>query len=305
MSGLSFLFNFLNDKHNDTMSSDEERLRNFLSFPLVVVRGAGDLATGVIQALKSAGFYVLALETNKPSAIRREVSLSDAVYYGEKRVENLRAKLCDIHNYRNVLENGDVPIVIDPDGELIREIKPYILIDAIIAKKNIGTKKSMADLTIALGPGFVAGQDANADVDIVIETMRGHKLGRVIYEGEALANTGVPGIIAGKGNERVIYSHIVGTFTPIAKIGDLLNEGDLLAEVVAEDGRKDILTAPFKGVLRGILPAGFSVKPGFKSADIDPRESEYENCFTISDKARALGNSVVTAILAELCRRAR
>ena len=302
--GLEHVFSFLlNSNEASLLNSHRQRLLEFLHFHLVLVRGAGDLATGIIVALKKAGFYVVALETEKPSAIRREVSFSDAVYYGEKIVEGVRAKLTDLDNYVDVSKAGDIPIIVDPKGEAIEKIKPFILVDAIIAKKNLGTNKRMAELTLALGPGFKAGQDDEADVDIVIETMRGHNLGRVIKDGEALANTGVPGLIAGKSSERVIYSPERGTFKGVAKIGDLLQEGEKLAEVLTEEGEVLEILAPFKGVLRGILPDGFKVKKGFKSADIDPRESERMNCFTISDKSRALGNATTVAILEALLSR--
>lgn len=302
--GLENLF-LLQSKINDEICGRKEysRLMDFLRFPLVLVRGAGDLATGVIVSLRKAGFYVIALETNKPSAIRREVAFSDAVYFGEKTVEGIKAKLADLKNYKDIIRKDEVPIIVDPNGQVIENIRPYVLVDAIIAKRNLGTNKRMAELTIALGPGFRAGKEAEADVDVVIETMRGHNLARIIVEGEALPNTGVPGVIAGKSIERVVYSPEAGIFRPVAQIGDIVVEGEKLADIEREDGSLIAVRAPFKGVLRGVLPDGFKVRKGFKSADIDPRENERMNCFTISDKSRALGNATTIALIENLLAR--
>lgn len=263
---------------------------------LVIVRGAGDLATGVVYSLYKAHFKVIILETQHPSAIRRKVALSEAVYDGKTKVEDIEAVL--VKNYEealNIIANKDykeIPILIDPNCEILNHIKPTFLIDAIIAKKNIGTNKSMAKYTIALGPGFTAGKDC----DIVIETMRGHNLGRIYLEGEAIPNTGIPGNIGGKEAERVIHASSDGIIENIKKIGDFVREKEVIA-YINNDNKKIEVIAPFEGLLRGIIRDGFKVRNGLKIADIDPRKSEYDNCFTISDKARNLGGAVLTAMI--------
>lgn len=263
---------------------------------LVIVRGAGDLATGVVYSLYKAHFKVIILETQHPSAIRRKVALSEAVYDGKTKVEDIEAVL--VKNYEetlNIIANKDykeIPILIDPNCEILNHIKPTFLIDAIIAKKNLGTNKSMAKYTIALGPGFTAGKDC----DIVIETMRGHNLGRMYLEGEAIPNTGIPGNIGGKEAERVIHASSDGIIENIKNIGDFVREKEVIA-YINNDNKKIEVIAPFEGLLRGIIRDGFKVRNGLKIADIDPRKSEYDNCFTISDKARNLGGAVLTAMM--------
>lgn len=263
---------------------------------LVIVRGAGDLATGVVYSLYKANFKVIILETQHPSAIRRKVALSEAVYDGKTKVEDIEAVL--VKNYEealNIIANKDykeIPILIDPNCEILNHIKPTFLIDAIIAKKNLGTNKSMAKYTIALGPGFTAGKDC----DIVIETMRGHNLGRMYLEGEAIPNTGIPGNIGGKEAERVIHASSDGIIENIKNIGDFVREKEVIA-YINNDNKKIEVIAPFEGLLRGIIRYGFKVRNGLKIADIDPRKSEYDNCFTISDKARNLGGAVLTAMM--------
>lgn len=263
---------------------------------LVIVRGAGDLATGVVYSLYKAHFKVIILETQHPSAIRRKVALSEAVYDGKTKVEDIEAVL--VKNYEetlNIIANKDykeIPILIDPNCEILNHIKPTFLIDAIIAKKNLGTNKSMAKYTIALGPGFTAGKDC----DIVIETMRGHNLGRMYLEGEAIPNTGIPGNIGGKEAERVIHASSDGIIENIKNIGDFVREKEVIA-YINNDNKKIEVIAPFEGLLRGIIRDGFKVRNRLKIADIDPRKSEYDNCFTISDKARNLGGAVLTAMI--------
>ncbi|MEI0530079.1 selenium-dependent molybdenum cofactor biosynthesis protein YqeB [Brachyspira pilosicoli] len=261
---------------------------------LVIVRGAGDLATGVVYSLYKAHFKVIILETQHPSAIRRKVALSEAVYDGKTKVEDIEAVL--VKNYEEALNTitdyKEIPILIDTNCEILNHIKPTFLIDAIIAKKNLGTNKSMAKYTIALGPGFTAGKDC----DIVIETMRGHNLGRMYLEGEAIPNTGIPGNIGGKESERVIHASSDGIIENIKNIGDFVREKEVIA-YINNDNKKIEVIAPFEGLLRGIIRDGFKVHKGLKIADIDPRKSEYNNCFTISDKARNLGGAVLTAMM--------
>lgn len=256
---------------------------------IIVVRGGGDIASGAIQKLYRSGFKVLVLETETPSAIRRKVAFCEAVYEKEIEIEGIKARL--VANDEEIQECWDsdiLPVMIDSRGKVIERLKPLAVVDGILAKQNFGTKRSMALITIALGPGFSAPED----VDIVIETMRGHNLGRIIEEGRASENTGVPGIIAGFGIERVIYSDYSGVITNVEKIGNVVEKGDVIAVV----GDNEIY-ASISGVLRGIIRDGYKVKKGLKIADIDPRISEKDNCFTISDKARNIGGAVLESIL--------
>ena len=263
---------------------------------LVIVRGAGDLATGIVYSLYKAHFKVIVLETQYPSSIRRRVALSEAVYDGESKVEDIESVLVKSYEEAlNIIANKDykkIPILIDPNCDILKNIKPAFLIDAIIAKKNLGTNKSMAKYTIALGPGFTAGKDC----DIVIETMRGHNLGRMYLEGEAIPNTGIPGNIGGKEAERVIHASSDGIIENVKNIGDFVKEKEVIAYINNNNEKIEVL-ATFDGLLRGIIKDGFKVHKGLKIADIDPRKSEYDNCFTISDKARNLGGSVLTAMM--------
>lgn len=271
---------------------------------LVIVRGGGDLATGVVQALWRAGFLLLVLEVPDPSAIRRQVALSEAVYDGSATVEDMTARCCKSGRaIEKAWRDHEVPIVIDPQGRSIAELKPWAVVDAILAKKNVGTTRNMAPHTIALGPGFTAG----VDVDVVIETKRGHNLGRLIYKGEAAPNTGIPGMIAGFGKERVIHSPSSGYFYGLTVIGDMVEKGRPIGVITQEalpDGVKPAVAmgipvpATLTGLLRGMIRSTYPVVSGFKIADIDPRKDELKNCFTISDKARCLGGAVLTALCA-------
>lgn len=258
---------------------------------LVVVRGGGDLASGVIHRLYRCGYRILILESEKPSAIRREVAFCKAIYDGEAFVEGvLSHKIQSTDECRKVWRMREIPILTDEKGESIRQLKPAAVIDGILAKRNLGTSRSMAPLTIALGPGFTAGED----VDYVVETMRGHDLGRIIDEGEAAPNTGIPGIIAGVGKERVIHAPESGRIQNKAKIADFVEKGQTIARI-----GKIPVQASLTGVLRGIIRDGYEVKKGMKIADIDPRRDQKKNCSTISDKARCIAGSVVEILLAE------
>lgn len=270
---------------------------------LIIVRGGGDLATGVVQALFQAGFRVLILEADRPSAIRRQVSLCEAVYDGQTVVENMTCRRCrSIDELSTVWGRQEIPLLVDPEGKAIQMLHPWAVVDAILAKKNLGTNREMALHTVALGPGFTAGRD----VDAVIETKRGHRLGRIIREGAAAANTGIPGIIAGYGKERVIHSEAAGFVYGLVGIGDRVKKGQPLAvltDVPVPDGMAVTeamgipVSASLTGLVRGLIRDGYYAPQGFKIADIDPREHEYHNCFTISDKARSLGGAVLTALL--------
>lgn len=256
---------------------------------IIVVRGGGDIASGAIQKLHRSGFKVLVLEIEKPSAIRRKVAFCEAVYEKDIEIEGIKAQYAGTEKeVRDCWEKDVIPVMVDSRGKSIEIFKPLAVVDGILAKKNFGTKKSMAPITVALGPGFSAPED----VDIVIETMRGHNLGRLITEGTASVNTGVPGIIAGIGKERVIYSEFNGYIKNIEKIGSVVEKGDIVA--VVED---NYIYSPISGVLRGIIRDGYKVTEGLKIADVDPRIEEKENCFTISDKARNIGGAVLEAVL--------
>ena len=258
---------------------------------VIVVRGGGDLASGVIHRLYRCGYKVLILESERPSAIRREVSFCEAVYDGEAFVEGvLSHKIKDVSECGKVWDLKEIPLLVDETGESIARCRPAAVIDGILAKRNLGTSREMAPLTIALGPGFTAGED----VDYVIETQRGHDLGRIIEEGEAAPNTGVPGVIAGVGKERVIHSPASGSIKNLAKIGDFVEKGQIIAEVKGVS-----VPASITGVLRGIIRDGYIVHKGMKIADIDPRKEQKKNCSTISDKARCIAESVVEILLAE------
>ena len=263
---------------------------------LIIVRGAGDLATGTIHRLKKSGFHLLVLETDHPAAIRRQVALSEAVYSGSACVENVEAvRIENTGQLHQAWDEEKVPVLVDPEGESIRLLKPKVVVDAILAKKNLGTNRQMASCTIALGPGFTAG----VDVDYVVETMRGHNLGRIYESGTAIPNTGVPGIIGGYAAERVIHSPATGMLRNVHHIGDTVKAGEALAYIETEEGKQVPVPATITGLLRGIIRNEFPVTTGLKIADIDPRKSEYANCFTISDKARSIGGSVLEAILRE------
>lgn len=275
---------------------------------LIVVRGAGDLATGTIHRLKKAGFRLLVLEAEHPAAIRRQVALSEAVYAGSARVEDVEAVRMDVDlaekkNRKELLEQemeriwkkDGVPVLVDPAGLSIAALRPAVVVDAILAKKNLGTTKEMAPLVIALGPGFTAGED----VDVVIETKRGHNLGRVIRSGSAVPNTGIPGIIGGYGKERVMHAQAEGILRNVASIGDIVEARAVIAEIETENGIVPV-EASLSGLLRGLIRDGYPVTKGFKIADIDPRKEELQNCFTISDKARCIAGSVLEVICGEL-----
>ena len=260
---------------------------------LIIVRGGGDLATGTIYKLKKCGFPVLILEVANPSAIRRNVAFSEAVYQGSQTVEDMTCYLADSPTSAEaMLKEGKLVVLVDPHGTSIDQLKPLAIVDAILAKKNLGTAKSMAPITVALGPGFTAG----VDVDAVIETKRGHNLGKVLWSGCAAPNTGIPGIIGGYGKERVIHSPAAGTLRNINKITDTVSKSDTIAVVETENGNIPV-EATLSGILRGLIRDGYPVTKGFKIADIDPRTDEYQNCFTISDKARCIAGGVVEAIL--------
>ena len=254
----------------------------------VVIRGAGDLASGVALRLLRAGMDVVLLDVEKPTAIRRTVAFSEAIVHGVQRVEDVTARLATAETAEETLAAGYIPVLVDPEGRSVPKLKPDALVDAILAKRNLGTEIRDAPVVIGVGPGFTAGVDCHA----VVETMRGHTLGRVIHEGSAIPNTGIPGLIGGFAGERVLRAPAAGLFHPRRDIGDAVTEGEILATV---EGKPIIAT--LTGTLRGILPEGTEVFPGMKAGDIDPR-CQRSHCFTASDKALAVGGGVLEAILA-------
>ena len=256
---------------------------------LVVIRGAGDIATGVALRLHRAGMRVVMCDLPTPTSIRRTVCFSEAIRLGETRVEGVRGVLCtDAATARTVARAGDVAVLVDPEASCVAELAPDALVDAILAKRNLGTRRGMAPVVVGVGPGFTAP----VDCDAAVETMRGHYLGRVYYEGSPLPNTAVPGLIGGYAGERVMRAPADGVFEPCVEIGATVRAGDLCARVAGEPMR-----ATIDGVVRGLLQAGVRVTAGMKSGDVDPRcHPEYIE--TSSDKALAVGGGVLEAILA-------
>jgi xanthine dehydrogenase accessory factor len=254
----------------------------------IVIKGAGDLATGVAARLWRSGFPVAMTEIEQPLTVRRSVSLSDAVYKGEVTVEDMTARRVQSRNdILKALNERLIPVIVDPEAKIVKEIEPFAMIDAIMAKKNIGTRMDDAEFVVGLGPGFTAGKDVHA----VVETKRGHTLGRVIRQGSAIANTGIPGEVKGFGSVRVIRAPAPGIFKGALSIGTHVEKGDIVA--YAGDAT---IPAPISGMLRGLLHDGVSVMQGLKSGDVDPRDVE-ESCWTISDKALAIGGGALEAVL--------
>lgn len=255
---------------------------------LVVIRGAGDLASGIALRLWRSHIKVVMTDVERPTAIRRSVCFSQAVVHGETAVEGVTARrAASPAEALALLEAGVIPVLADPEGACIPALKPDAVVDAILAKRNLGTKISDAPVVIGVGPGFTAGEDCHA----VVETMRGHTLGRVIYRGSALPNTNIPGLIGGYAGERVLRAPADGIFTQLLDIGAEVKAGDIAGTVGGEPMRCTI-----DGVLRGILPSGTPVHKGMKSGDVDPR-CQPEYCTTASDKALAVGGGVLEAIL--------
>ncbi|WP_088226151.1 selenium-dependent molybdenum cofactor biosynthesis protein YqeB [Desulfosporosinus sp. FKB] len=263
-----------------------------LNGPVVLVRGAGEQATGVGWSLAKAGFRVVMTEVPKPLMVRWPVCFGTAVVKGNWQVEGIAANLVsEAETCASVWEDGAIPILIDPELQCLARLKPTFLVDAILAKRNIGTRRDMALLTIGLGPGFTAGDD----VDLVIETNRGHDLGRLIYTGPAQPNTGIPGNIAGYTKERVVYSQQAGVFRVKRNIGEKVQAGECLG--IIDDGlSSQEIASSIDGVLRGLLLDGTPVDAAVKVGDIDPR-GKNEYCYTISEKARAIGAAVLLGII--------
>lgn len=252
---------------------------------MAIVRGGGDLATGIIYRLWRCGFRVLSLETHAPLVVRRTVSAASVVFNGSCVIDGMPVK--KISSAEEVFLSGDVSVLVDPEGDSIKELRPNLLVDAIMAKRNTGTAINMAPLVIGIGPGFTA----KVDVHYVVETKRGHYLGRLISDGGAIPNTGIPGMEMGYTTERLLRAPADGYLTPLAEIGDHVEAG----EVVGAVGRKEV-RAQIRGMLRGLIHPSVYVTEGLKIGDVDPRDVR-EHCFSITDKALAIAGGVLEAIL--------
>ena len=253
----------------------------------ILIKGAGDLATGIASRLYGAGHQIMMTDIAVPLTVRRLVAFSRAVYEGEAVVEDMTARLAkNQEEAEEIMEQGDIPVIVDPKAECIQWFQPDVIVDAILAKRNLGTKITDAPFVIGVGPGFTAGEDCNC----VVETKRGHTLGNVIWDGSAIPNTGVPGNVGGYSIERLIKASADGVIEPKAVIGDLVRKG----QIVAITGGEPVY-ALMDGIVRGMLQPGVQVTKGLKIGDIDARVKQ-EHCRTISDKARAIGGGVLDAV---------
>lgn len=259
---------------------------------LVVIKGAGDLASGVALRLVHSGFSVVMTDLPTPLAIRRTVAFCEAIREGQMTVEDVTAKrAATSEEVSAILKENCIPVLADPEAKIIEQIHPDVVIDAILAKRNLGTKIDDAQIVIGIGPGFTAGVDCHA----VIESMRGHTLGRAIYDGPALPNTNIPGLIGGFAGERVLRAPATGIFQSVHSIGDLVKTGDIIGYV---EGKPMVST--IDGVLRGLIADETPVKEGLKSGDVDPRGKQ-EYCTLVSDKALSIAGGVLEAILKFSC----
>jgi xanthine dehydrogenase accessory factor len=255
---------------------------------LVVVKGGGDLGTGVAWRLNRCGFRVLVTEIACPTAIRRAVAFASAIYEGTVDVEGVTARLVrGASEISACWSAGEVPVAVDPYARIVERVQPDALVDALVAKRNKGTRIDDAPVVVAVGPGFTVGVDCHA----VVESNRGHNLGRVILSDSAEPNTGIAGMVGGENVRRVLHAPVSGTFDPLCEIGDRVRSGELVARV--DD---TAIHSQLDGVVRGLLYAGLVVRAGQKVGDVDPR-AVVANCFTISDKALAVGGGTVEAIL--------
>lgn len=254
---------------------------------LVVIKGAGDLATGVAHRLHRCGMGVVMTEIPQPTVVRRSVSFAEAVYETTHVVEGVTARIAqEIDQALEILRRGQIPVLVDPTASLALQLQPSVVVDAVMAKKNTGTRITDAPLVIGLGPGFTAGIDVHA----VIETNRGHHLGRVITKGCAQPNTGIPGPVEGYTLERLVRAPADGIFEPCVEINNFVQAGEILGYVGDQP-----VQAGIGGLLRGLLREGLRVRQGMKIGDIDPR-GEPAHGYTISDKARAVAGGVLEAI---------
>lgn len=254
----------------------------------ILIRGAGDLASGIACRLHQCGFRLFMTDLPVPTAVRRTVAFSRAIYEGSAAVEGSTARLCrTLEEGETALSRGEIAVFADPEANILRAWQPDAVVDAILAKRNLGTRITDAPIVIGVGPGFTAGVDCHA----VVETKRGHYLGRCLYEGSAIPNTGVPGDIGGYTTERILRAPCDGVFSPAVEIGAVVEAGAVCGMVDGVPMRSAI-----PGVVRGLLQEGVSVTRGMKSGDVDPR-CRPEHCLTVSDKARAVGGGVLEALL--------
>ena len=254
--------------------------------PLALVKGAGDLASGVAVRLHRAGFSVVMTEIAHPTAVRRTVAFAESIYEGRATVEGMEGVMAlDVGAVRRLVDAGKIPVIVDPEALIRRDLEPLLVVDAILAKRNLGTRITDAPAVVALGPGFTAGVDAHA----VVETKRGHTLGRVISSGESHPDTGIPGEVGGYGEERLLRSPVAGVFEGAREIGSRVVVGEIVGRV------GDVpIRARLDGLLRGLLHSGLDVTEGCKLGDIDPRTTR-DNCFLVSDKALAVAGGVLEA----------
>ena len=255
---------------------------------LVLIRGAGDLASGIALRLHHAKMQVVMTDLPRPTAIRRTVCFSQAILFGTMEVEDVTAKFASsVEEVPAILAEGCIPVLADPECKCLEALKPDVVVDAILAKRNLGTKITDAPCVIGVGPGFTVGVDCHA----AVETMRGHTLGRVITEGSPLPNTNIPGLIGGFAGERVLRAPAEGIFRQILQIGDSVKQGEVAGTVNGEP-----MLCQIDGMLRGILADGTPVHKGMKAGDVDPRGEE-SYCYLVSDKALSIGGGVLEAIL--------
>lgn len=270
-----------------------EKIRNIevtrMNQLIIAIKGAGEMGSAVAWRLYMANLKkILMMETSNPLAVRREVSFCEAIHDGQKEVEHLRAvRVPRLEGVKHCWQKGEIAVMMDPHWQALKTLKPHVIVDAVLAKKNLGSSMDEAELVIGLGPGFAAG----SDVHVVIETNRGHNLGRIITWGKAEPNTGIPGAIGGFAEERVLRAPVDGEFRSVRKIGEHVEKDEIIGWVAGTEVR-----ARIDGVLRGLIRPDNEVTKDLKIGDIDPRgDSDY--CYTISDKARAISGSVLEAIL--------
>ncbi len=260
---------------------------------IVLIRGGGDLASGVAFRLHKSGFRVVIAELLKPLAVRRLASFSEAIYAGEVTIEGITAKkvskLDDPLRVLQLLSKGRIPLLIDPDGKSVQSVHPSVIVDARMLKLPPEALKHSAKLYIGLGPGFIGGGNCHA----AIETQRGPWLGRVLWDGPTQPDSGTPEAVGEKQTDRVLLSPIDGALVAMKMIGDLIKQGETVAEVNGQ-----LIVAPFDGVLRGLIHSEVEIHKGMKIGDLDPR-NDPQLCNHISDKALAIGGGVLEAILSK------
>lgn len=253
----------------------------------IVVRGAGEMASGVIYQLHKLGYVVIALEMPQPVCVRRLVCFANAIYEKQFEVEGVKSSFAnDVSEALRITENKKIPVLVDPDGDSIEIFNPFAVIDARMLKKDINTQISSTPLLIGLGPGFTVGVNCHA----IVETNRGKNLGKVILKGKAQEYTGIPVELKNYTYERVLRSPSEGNFITSYKIGDLINVNDVVGSVNDKE-----IVAKIDGVIRGLIHSNVVVKIDQKIGDIDPRGNK-DFCFKISDKANAIGCGVLEAL---------